>query len=341
MDKADGSRHAAVRPRARATGRPRCWTRWRSRASGCRRRYEGPEVTGRVTRRGRRRDRAARRARRWWPAAATRRRARSASARSRRASCRLTLGTSGVVFAPPDAPLIEPEGRLHAFCHAVPGALAPDGRDAVARPAACAGIATRSRRAPSFDDAGRRGRGGAAGQRGAALPALPHRASARRTPIPLARGAFVGLTRAPRRGASDARGAGGRRLRPARLLRADAARPGWRRSTQVRVSGGGARERAVAADPGRRARRRAGDRQQRPRARPTARRCWPASARARGRTSTAACDADHRGHGPRRAGRRPGRRAYDDALPALPRRSTRRSSPRTTACRADVAAACA
>ena len=33
----------------------------------------------------------------------------------------LTLGTSGVVFAPTDSPAIEPEGRLHAFCHAVPG----------------------------------------------------------------------------------------------------------------------------------------------------------------------------------------------------------------------------
>jgi xylulokinase len=33
----------------------------------------------------------------------------------------LTLGTSGVVFASTNAPLIEPEGRLHAFCHAVPG----------------------------------------------------------------------------------------------------------------------------------------------------------------------------------------------------------------------------
>lgn len=33
----------------------------------------------------------------------------------------LTVGTSGVVFAPTPSPLIEPEGRLHAFCHAVPG----------------------------------------------------------------------------------------------------------------------------------------------------------------------------------------------------------------------------
>ena len=33
----------------------------------------------------------------------------------------LTLGTSGVVFASAAEPFIEPEGRLHAFCHAVPG----------------------------------------------------------------------------------------------------------------------------------------------------------------------------------------------------------------------------
>ena len=32
----------------------------------------------------------------------------------------LTLGTSGVVFAATPAPFVEPEGRLHAFCHAVP-----------------------------------------------------------------------------------------------------------------------------------------------------------------------------------------------------------------------------
>jgi xylulokinase len=33
----------------------------------------------------------------------------------------LSLGTSGVVFATTDGPLIDPEGRLHSFCHAVPG----------------------------------------------------------------------------------------------------------------------------------------------------------------------------------------------------------------------------
>ena len=32
----------------------------------------------------------------------------------------LTLGTSGVVFASTPQPFIEPEGRLHAFCHALP-----------------------------------------------------------------------------------------------------------------------------------------------------------------------------------------------------------------------------
>lgn len=33
----------------------------------------------------------------------------------------VSLGTSGVVFVATDQPSIDPEGRLHAFCHAVPG----------------------------------------------------------------------------------------------------------------------------------------------------------------------------------------------------------------------------
>ena len=33
----------------------------------------------------------------------------------------LSLGTSGVVFASAERSVIDPEGRLHAFCHAVPG----------------------------------------------------------------------------------------------------------------------------------------------------------------------------------------------------------------------------
>jgi xylulokinase len=32
-----------------------------------------------------------------------------------------TIGTSGVVFAATDSPCLEPQGRLHTFCHAVPG----------------------------------------------------------------------------------------------------------------------------------------------------------------------------------------------------------------------------
>lgn len=32
-----------------------------------------------------------------------------------------TIGTSGVVFAATDQPFLDPHGRLHTFCHAVPG----------------------------------------------------------------------------------------------------------------------------------------------------------------------------------------------------------------------------
>lgn len=38
----------------------------------------------------------------------------------RSGSVALSLGTSGVVFAPTAAPLVDPAGRVHAFCHAVP-----------------------------------------------------------------------------------------------------------------------------------------------------------------------------------------------------------------------------
>ena len=43
----------------------------------------------------------------------------------------LTLGTSGVVFAASDRPLVEQRGRLHAFPHAVPRQMARDGGDAL------------------------------------------------------------------------------------------------------------------------------------------------------------------------------------------------------------------
>src|SRR5438552_6339840 len=32
-----------------------------------------------------------------------------------------TIGTSGVVFAASDKPSLDPKGRVHTFCHAVPG----------------------------------------------------------------------------------------------------------------------------------------------------------------------------------------------------------------------------
>jgi xylulokinase len=32
-----------------------------------------------------------------------------------------TIGTSGVVFAAPGAPALDPKGRIHTFCHAIPG----------------------------------------------------------------------------------------------------------------------------------------------------------------------------------------------------------------------------
>lgn len=104
----------------------------------------------------------------------------------------IALGTSGVVFAAANQPLIEPQGRLHAFCHALPNrwhlmgvmisaggslnwlrqSLAPDKsfdqlmEEAARVPAGCEGLLF--------------------------LPYLmgertPH-------PDPLARGAFVGLT---------------------------------------------------------------------------------------------------------------------------------------------------
>ncbi len=32
-----------------------------------------------------------------------------------------TIGTSGVVFAATDGPALDPKGRIHTFCHAIPG----------------------------------------------------------------------------------------------------------------------------------------------------------------------------------------------------------------------------
>jgi xylulokinase len=104
----------------------------------------------------------------------------------------LTVGTSGVVFATTPSALIEPEGRLHAFCHAVPGRWHFMG---VMLSAAGSLQWYRDTLAPgmSFDDLLKEAESVPAGSEG--LQFLPY-LSGERTPHPdpLARGAFVGLT---------------------------------------------------------------------------------------------------------------------------------------------------
>jgi xylulokinase len=104
----------------------------------------------------------------------------------------LTVGTSGVVFATTPSALIEPEGRLHAFCHAVPGLWHFMG---VMLSAAGSLQWYRDTLAPGmdFDDLLKEAEGVAAGSDG--LQFLPY-LSGERTPHPdpLARGAFIGLT---------------------------------------------------------------------------------------------------------------------------------------------------
>ncbi len=104
----------------------------------------------------------------------------------------LTLGTSGVVFAATESPLIEPEGRLHAFCHALPGHWHFMG---VMLSAAGSLQWYHDNLAPqmSFDDLVNEATDIPAGSEG--LLFLPY-LSGERTPYPdpLARGAWVGLT---------------------------------------------------------------------------------------------------------------------------------------------------
>jgi xylulokinase len=104
----------------------------------------------------------------------------------------LVLGTSGVVFATTAGPLVEPEGRLHAFCHAVPGRwhfmgvmLSAAGSLRWYRDTAAAGAAYRA-----LDEEATAVAPGSEG-----LLFLPYLTGERTPhPDPLARGAFVGLT---------------------------------------------------------------------------------------------------------------------------------------------------
>lgn len=104
----------------------------------------------------------------------------------------LTLGTSGVVFAPTESCLIEREGRLHAFCHAVPDRWHLMG---VMLSAAGSLQWHRDTLAPdaSFDELMFEAAAAPPGCEG--LIFLPY-LSGERTPYPnpLARGAWVGLT---------------------------------------------------------------------------------------------------------------------------------------------------
>jgi xylulokinase len=104
----------------------------------------------------------------------------------------LTLGTSGVVFASTNEPFIEPEGRLHAFCHAVPGRwhlmgvmLSAAGSLRWYRDTLVPGTDFDTLLAPAADVS--------PGSEG--LLFLPYLTGERTPhPDPLARGAFVGLT---------------------------------------------------------------------------------------------------------------------------------------------------
>jgi xylulokinase len=150
----------------------------------------------------------------------------------------LTLGTSGVVFASTAEPFIEPQGRLHAFCHALPGRwhlmgvmLSAGGSLRWYRDTLAPGVDFDTLLAPAAEVS--------PGSEG--LLYLPYLTGERTPhPDPLARGAFVGLTvrhtqahltRAVLEGVAFG-------LRDSFELMKEA---GLADITQVRVSGGGAR----------------------------------------------------------------------------------------------------
>jgi xylulokinase len=104
----------------------------------------------------------------------------------------LSLGTSGVIFAATRTPVVEPEGRVHAFCHAVPQRwhlmsvmLSAAGslrwwRDTVAPDTDFGSLVEAAADVPAGADG---------------LRFLPYLTGERSPhPDPLARGAFVGLT---------------------------------------------------------------------------------------------------------------------------------------------------
>jgi xylulokinase len=148
----------------------------------------------------------------------------------------LSLGTSGVIFAATDQPLFEPQGRVHAFCHAVPERwhmmsvmLSAAGSLRWFRDALAPGVAFGELVASAIDVP--------VGSEG--LLFLPYLTGERSPhPDPLARGAFVGLTLAhDRRHLTRAVLEGvAYGLRDGLDLMTDAGMPA---PSQIRASGGG------------------------------------------------------------------------------------------------------
>jgi xylulokinase len=148
----------------------------------------------------------------------------------------LSLGTSGVIFAATDQPLFEPQGRVHAFCHAVPERwhmmsvmLSAAGSLRWFRDALAPGVAFGELVASAADVP--------VGSEG--LLFLPYLTGERSPhPDPLARGAFVGLTLAhDRRHLTRAVLEGvAYGLRDGLDLMTDAGMPA---PSQIRASGGG------------------------------------------------------------------------------------------------------
>jgi xylulokinase len=104
----------------------------------------------------------------------------------------ISLGTSGVVFAAADRPVIEPDGRLHGFCHAVPGVWHAMG---VMLSAAGSLRWFRDTLAPERGYAELDGLAAAVPAGAGGLVFLPYLTGERTPhPDPTARGAFVGLT---------------------------------------------------------------------------------------------------------------------------------------------------
>ena len=104
----------------------------------------------------------------------------------------LSLGTSGVVFAATASPIIEPRGRVHAFCHAV-----PDRWHLMSVMLSAAGSFRwfRDTLAPGEDFGALAASAGDVPAGSAGLLFLPYLTGERSPhPDPLARGAFVGLT---------------------------------------------------------------------------------------------------------------------------------------------------